>query len=1087
MKKKKGTRGAISVFLAMILVPCIVVSSVFVDLSRVHLSKAATESSADLALNSLLTNYDADLSDWYGMVASCQNIDEFYTISAQYFLRTISSQNLSEDEIILLSDYYAAATNDDTIYDLLQVESQTDVGSIVSPVEGANLTNTSLLKDQVVEFMKYRAPIQIAEDIFSMIKNEDGTTSEQAAAVLESEENEDLVDDKQEFYAAEGELMTAAFYTYWAIRDYYDAASSRSYSNAKLQEYANKINGYKTAYAYIHNGVVKNLFNTSDLTSKYTRVNISLDNYNSTYTKTSSDVYSRKVTEDGVTTYYIDGDDITSLLDDLEQEITDFNTAKTNFVNAASSLTSNLPGTGENNSNAVQWWLQMHKAVNSGSNSHTKKVKTAAQNMLKAYSKVLAIKDCTLGDEIPSDWETRFNELTGEVSSLQSKYLKKNVTDNNDSYLKAVKKLEDVSNDNLSVVNQTGSGVWVTVDGQSKTIKDAIPYISTQLSNLKTELEDRIDELDIAIDGDGDDVKSLTKLKSLAREYNSTFSTWSSTADTTYKANGQHTQMATEDQTLIDSMTLQQDINESSVNALSTRLKNIRSQLQTLVDAIDDMKYGNKKVVDIKDYSTFKGQTNNKVSSGSIPLKNKEIDNYAGSTFGQLFKPTSSQVVTLSNTTGNTHNPDINPAEGNTVATPALFVYMHREFKDTTREKFSSAEKDKSDTEAAQDAYVEGQKEAASEYRGGGTNIVKEFSDGNKYSAGSGMLKTVIGLFKDIINGDLDKIRDDIYVTSYITNMFSYATYDYEAMYELLEDEDKKNLTPATAKTTYEQKVMGTETNPEPGTWYSTEMTDSYNKSLTNKMINKANNAAYLAEVEYILYGKDTNKANIKEAFGEIYTFRLLLNTVSSFQHFWISSNNDTAGAIEVIAGMISMATGYIIPSPVIKAVMLPILAAVETCNDNSRLAKGMPVELYKTKYEDWWISFARGTSASGYGDFFSKLKNAATGTGKNQDKGLFYSDYLTIFVYSGLSGGGSVEDDMYERMAEIIQANMRKLIGEGSTYSMSKCQVYFKLNATLRVKPLMITLPIFNDYENNLDTATDWCTYTISTVRGYN
>ena len=63
----------------------------------------------------------------------------------------------------------------------------------------------------------------------------------------------------------------------------------------------------------------------------------------------------------------------------------------------------------------------------------------------------------------------------------------------------------------------------------------------------------------------------------------------------------------------------------------------------------------------------------------------------------------------------------------------------------------------------------------------------------------------------------------------------------------------------------------------------------------------------------------------------------------------------------------------------------------------------------------------------------------------------------------------------------------MRKLIGSDSTYSMSKCQVYFKLEATIRVKPLMITMPIFNDYENNMDTATDWCTYTISTVRGYN
>ena len=58
---------------------------------------------------------------------------------------------------------------------------------------------------------------------------------------MESDENEDLVKDKQEFYEAEGELLTAAFYSYWAIRGYYDSASSVGYNTAKLQQYADMI------------------------------------------------------------------------------------------------------------------------------------------------------------------------------------------------------------------------------------------------------------------------------------------------------------------------------------------------------------------------------------------------------------------------------------------------------------------------------------------------------------------------------------------------------------------------------------------------------------------------------------------------------------------------------------------------------------------------------------------------------------------------------------------------------------------------------------------------------------------------------
>ena len=66
------------------------------------MSKSMAASASDLALNSLLTNYDADLKEWYGIVASCQNVDEFYQASAQLFLRTLSSQGLSDDEIVLL-------------------------------------------------------------------------------------------------------------------------------------------------------------------------------------------------------------------------------------------------------------------------------------------------------------------------------------------------------------------------------------------------------------------------------------------------------------------------------------------------------------------------------------------------------------------------------------------------------------------------------------------------------------------------------------------------------------------------------------------------------------------------------------------------------------------------------------------------------------------------------------------------------------------------------------------------------------------------------------------------------------------------
>jgi hypothetical protein len=319
--------------------------------------------------------------------------------------------------------------------------------------------------------------------------------------------------------------------------------------------------------------------------------------------------------------------------------------------------------------------------------------------------------------------------------------------------------------------------------------------------------------------------------------------------------------------------------------------------------------------------------------------------------------------------------------------------------------------------------------------------------------------------------------------------MFSYATYDREAMYQLLSEEQRKGMLASDPEKAFKAAgVFGdaSSTEAQEGTWLSTKESDTYNKSLTNHLINKTNNKSYLAEIEYILYGQATPQENLKKSFGHIYTIRMALNTVSGFMNFWTPGSDLTSQTISLTAISISGAFGGIIPAPVIKAVLIPILALVETCMDNQRLAAGMPVELFKMEADDWWISL--DADEGSYTAFFNLVKGglAAFEKDKNEDKGLFYSDYLILFVYSGLAGGGDLENDMYVRMSELIEHNMRQQNGIPKDYSLSKTRMYFTLNATLRVKPLMVTLAYFDDYDSSMETATDWCTYTVTVTRGY-
>lgn len=1085
MRKKKGSRGAVSVFLAIILVPCIVVASLFVDLSRVHLSKAAAESSADLALNALLTNYDGDLKDWYGMVASCQNIEQFYQVSASYFIRALKSQGMSDDEIILLSDYYSNATNDDTIYDLLAVECQTQPEGMIQEVQGANLSNAAMLKEQIVEFMKYRAPIEITVNLVERFKS-DPTTSE----AIKAEENEPLVKDKQAFYESEGELIEAAYYTYLAIRDYYSESNAKGLTNASMQDVYSKFGDYQAVYKEILGYVISNLSNTSGL-QKYNRYTISLTYYNDFYsnpTKNFSEVYSEKKKEDGVDKFYIDLEDVKKLVDDLTAKKEAFLTAKGNFENAAQPVLNKLPyGTGANQTNPVQWWVQMNNAVNASTGTnHTAQVRSAAQEMLRAYSRVLAIDSCELRGTVPAgwssldDWKEEYgaSSLITMVESLQANYLTAGKKSDTDTYLKAVSNLESVSSSQYGNIN--AANLYVTVDGQRMNLNNALSHISTQLSATRTQMQTYVDQLNKAIDGDDGDTPSLNELKEYVATYEQKLEDWTNTAANT------HTDMGTKDTDEINLMTESIEIEEADVDVLKTRLTNIRSQIQGIIDAIDSLKWGDAAIKDITSVATFQSKVT--IDQSRIGTTNGDIARYRDSLFPETFSPKT--LPTMSHTNDTSYNPVIDPLTGK-VATPELWVYLYEKY----RASEGGMEQAKEEKEGAEKASQKAESDAKDKerYSGKGKDVPWEFSDNTTYDLGSS-IAGLIGVVEDLITLDFTGMRDDLYATTYVMEMFSYATFENEGKYALYKKKNPDKVTELTLNNfpTEYRTVQGTDAS-EKQTWLSSHPEDSYNKTLTNHLINNANNAAYGAEIEYILCGSNGSKNgdNVKAVYNNIYVIRYGLNVVSGFQHFWaldpISATQKglTAEAMYYASFAIWSITAGIIPIPVTEAVLIPILTIFETAKDLDRLESGFPVELYKSEANQWWISIDPDLAGGGIGAFMKALSNGNLLQRKNDDTGLFYSDYLTLFVYLGFNS--NAQAGMYQRMAEVIQFNIGTL-AKNETYSLTKSRLYFKLDAELRVSPLMIALPFFSydEYQNELDTKTDWCTYNISTVRGY-
>ena len=167
-------RGAISIFLAIILIPMMMIASAYIDASRVKLAQSVAESAGDLTLNTALTNYDNVLKDMYGLFAISQTEDELMDNLEDYYRKSLVSSGLTAEDANtyvgkIMSQLGMVADSGD-VSDMLRIE-LVDDQDIVSTDETTSLANPYILKRQIVEFMKYRFGIGVGMGFINSLKS----------------------------------------------------------------------------------------------------------------------------------------------------------------------------------------------------------------------------------------------------------------------------------------------------------------------------------------------------------------------------------------------------------------------------------------------------------------------------------------------------------------------------------------------------------------------------------------------------------------------------------------------------------------------------------------------------------------------------------------------------------------------------------------------------------------------------------------------------------------------------------------------------------------------------------------------------
>lgn len=1010
MFRKKD--GAVTVFLTIILVPIIVISCLFVDASRIRLAQSVVSSAGDLTLNTVLTQYDPILNDYYGMLASCQDIEDFLEKADEYFMACVTSQGVEHSDARKYVDQINGMINGNggEIVDLLQI-GEADGGEFtVAPVTNGTLANPALVKKEIVEFMKYRAPIDAVGELLERMRK--------AAKNLEgTKDDADLTEKKKNYYEAEGEVCKKALEVYKELKEYNNLNIDANVVASMKQTLQDTENHYREC----HEKMVKDLFNTEGM-GKFQAGNINVN-----YQATTSEV--RK-------------DQVDIYIDTTSQYISEFVT-RANSLDSLYQNTQLLPTYNSGTVYDIQFWRLWDRNLRSNRSTYDQYV-SSANKLIQRMARLTKAMEEELSEEEKNEtyaltWRSgvdsdgtktrqeHYESLKKQYDELCKNYLK----NSNSAYQKITNLMTQFSN------NYIGS-----IDSSETDAK--IQSIYSTFNEYYSKFDNAIKYLDNAI-------KKTEELKNLVNKYQSSFEQWNSAA-TNYS-----TDLAKEDRDAIEELDeeVKENVTAQSVDELLQRLKNMKSLMESLKAMVDGYKYNGTRVRDIDSYQKFKSKSG--VDANQITYDKNVLNNYASSSF-KFSGPANAGNIQITNQ----NNPSLD------VNSPKLYKWMVDKFKDADDSEIKKQENKRKDEEKKYKDEIDqkdvgkGNPNSSNEITGDNlpsAQYGKDLADGIITTDVSKISEKVANLFSNFganVGQSAVDLRDDLYALDYITHMFSYDTFEYEGKYQLCNgDVTLEN---------YVQKYASVEEK-----WNSEKLTDTYNKSLMNKLINMDNNFSYGNEVEYILYGK-SNKENKQSAYGTIFAIRYALDLLPVSQRYWKASEKYPESVVlDGIADTVQTVSHGIIPKPLFKLVVILGLTAMEAARDVRYLKCGMPIELTK-KPDDLECTFST---------------DGADETTKNKSKSasaMFYSDYIKILLFLKLLG--SEEYNVYARVADVIQVNMNKVTGK--SFSMNKSVVYFQGTATLEVAPLMLDLPIATNYGVDAPEGGDWNQIQYKSIRGY-
>lgn len=211
MKIFYNKHGSLTVFMSLILTIVMIFTTVLIDGGRIILARNIVSGAGDMALNAGLTYYNSVLQDTYGLFAISTDMDDLKKNLEVYFEATLKSSGLHDQGLVKeLVDIALSGSGSDEISDIMKMK-LADGGFEVSQAAGANLSNANILRAQVLDYMKYRAPAVIGYGFLEKMNILKSLPAQQKA-----------LEDKKDYEKKLKEIQDLCLRIYKKSRDYED-------------------------------------------------------------------------------------------------------------------------------------------------------------------------------------------------------------------------------------------------------------------------------------------------------------------------------------------------------------------------------------------------------------------------------------------------------------------------------------------------------------------------------------------------------------------------------------------------------------------------------------------------------------------------------------------------------------------------------------------------------------------------------------------------------------------------------------------------------------------------------------------------